>query len=202
MPQNSSATWNGASSEPDGGSHPVRDLLVADQRAELLAGQLRVVRLARSRPHRRRPRRWPERDALAVWQAPPTDDPGAVAIESRNSWVRRVLPTPAPRSGSPCDRLGPRPRSRTRRQMRHLRLTADHGALVAPARRVGRPDGQEPVGGDGLRLALEHEGLDLLDLGEVANEGEGRRRRAGPRLRRAACSRRAATLTASPVTRR
>ena len=63
-------------------------------------------------------------------------------------------------------------------------------------------DGEQPVGGDRLRLALELERLERLDLDRVARRARSVSApiRISPGC--AACSSRAATLTASPVASR
>jgi hypothetical protein len=78
-------------------------------------------------------------------------------------------------------------------------LAPDERRLVPALRRLEHP--REPVRRDRLRLSLQLERLDGLDLDRLADELE--RRLAEQHLARlGACSSRAATLTASPVASR
>ena len=98
--------------------------------------------------------------------------PSAEAISSAAS---RDLPTP----GSPTTVASwgcPEAASASAlAQERELGLAAHHRRVEpAGARRCHRLDVREPVGGHGLRLALERERLDRLDRDRVAHEPEGR----------------------------
>ena len=118
-------------------------------------------------------------------------------MEARASAASRDLPTPAsPTTVTSSQRCSARTRSHASRRIAELALTADEQRPVPTLRRVAHP--QQPIGGNRLGLALQLERLDRLDLGRVADERE-RRLPISTSPGCAACSSRAATLTASPV---
>ena len=55
-----------------------------------------------------------------------------------------------------------------------LGLPAEQRRVLTAQHRFSVPDGDEPVGRDGLILALQHQGLDRLDLDRVSYEAIGR----------------------------
>ena len=140
----------------------------------------------------------PVGDPLAVRQAAATDDRASIDDEELGDEARLADAGVGDDRHQLAAALGLY-RSQTLPEQRELALTADEARLVAPLRRL--PHAQEPVGGDRLRLALQPSGSTVLDLDRVADKRSvGAPSSTSPGA--AACSSRAATLTASPVASR
>ena len=95
-------------------------------------------------------------------------------MERTNSSRSRDFPTPASPTTvtSRGRRLGDGLRERVAKD-RELAIPADHGRVEAPRALPALEQRDEPVCGHGLRLALELERLDRLDLDVVADEPVG-----------------------------
>ena len=179
-----------------------RGRVAVRERVELRAGQVERVVVVHARELAERLGDRPERDALAV---------GEAAAARHGGSLRRPL-RGTRRRGATCRRRPRRRSSRAGPIRRRRRHRAPRGASRAPRR--GRRAGErsrgaaarprtpsEPERRHRLGLALELERLDRLEVGD----GSTRSRVSEPistSLVPAACSSRAATLTASPVTSR
>ena len=147
----------------------------------------------------------PERDAVAVREAPAAEHRRAVVDASgRTRPTSRDFPTPAsPTIVTRRDAVVVDGLVRTRRRGR--RSSSSRPTIGASSRR-GRSASSwtddEPIRRNALRLALELERLDGLRRRRSRARGDTSGRRAGSRCAPAACSSRAATLTVSPVTSR
>ena len=148
----------------------------------------------------------PERDALAVGRHRPSSDVG-------------VLLDRAPRNSRDQARLADARVAEDRRPVRRrdpsaaaLERLAGAAELRPPGRRSEveparypsslAADAEQPVRGHPLRLALQLQRLDRLDLDGVADQPVGRLADQDLASSGALCSRRAAVLTVSPVTSR
>ena len=173
------------------------------------------------RRHRRAPRAWraldgrirladigglpedleerPERDASPIGKAAAADERGVVADRLAQLCHERGLPDTG--LAEDCDHAHePARRGLAKRpaQVRQLRVAADHRALALAQRSLGPPDGYQSIRRHALGLPLECERLDGL------NSTRSRTSRCvmatdEDLVGGAACSRRAATLTASPA---
>ena len=142
--------------QTDGRGHPVGDLIIADELAEFLASRLRVVRLLDAGRIANHPDDGPERDALAVRETATADHANAVSdgIEELLGETGLAHAGITDKSDHATHPIGHRAFERAGEE-RHLRLAPDHRPVLPTARRRSRPCGQEPVGTDRLRLALE-----------------------------------------------
>ena len=142
--------------QADGRGHPVGDLIIADEPAEFLASRLRVVRLLDAGRIANHPDDGPERDALAVRETAAADHANAISdgIEEllrETGFAHAGITDQGDHATGPIGHCG----LERAGEERHLRFAPDHRLVLPPARRRDRPCGQEPVGTDRLRLALE-----------------------------------------------
>ena len=145
----------------------------------------------------------PERDAVAVGEAAAAQD-GRLALDGADELVDEPrLPDPrlADDGDEPAATVGGGAPERGAERL-ELGVAPDHRRVEAHDPLDALADADEPVRGDGLGLPLELERLDLLDVDVVADEPVGEVAEEDLLGAGAACSRRAATLTASPVTSR
>ena len=145
----------------------------------------------------------PVGDPLAVGEAAPARRPSRRA-PPRNSAASRDFPTPA---GSEereevAGALATDAFPKASASSRSSRARGRPSARRAGARARRRSTASSRKAGTGSALALQRQRLDRLGLDGVPDEAVASRRRSGPRPAAAACSSRAATLTASPVASR
>ena len=144
----------------------------------------------------------PVGDPLAVGEAAAAHD-RRVDVARGTRPTSRDLPTPAtPSIVNRWHAWSATARSKASPEQPQLALAADERRRRAAALRLAARQRQQAVRLDRLRLALQLQRLDGFDLDRVAHELHASARRAGPRPAAAACSSRAATLTASPVASR
>ena len=141
----------------------------------------------------------PVGDPLAVGEAASADD--RRLARGQASATSRDLPTPAsPTSVTISQRRSACARCQASRTIASSRSRPTNRASC---RRSGESrTRKQPVRGNRLRLPLQLERLDRLDLDRLANERERRRSPISTSPGWAACSSRAATFTASPVASR
>ncbi len=160
--------------EPDRRLHARNHVGVADERAELPARLLGGVFLDDRRGLAHRLSERPERDPVAVREAPAADDGGLVRGRSHELLDEsRLADTCLADHGhetaaSRGDRVAQRP-------LEHLELglAADHRRIEAARALAALAHGDQPVRRDRLRLSLELERLDLLDVDVVPDEPVG-----------------------------
>ncbi len=175
--------------------HPAQCLLQSVPRDLLRLGPGQIERVAQGLDQR------PVGDALSVGDAPPLRHAARSPTRRRNSTDQSRLPDPRWRRGPSSGDCGPRPSSARERRpergspgppdQRHRpRVAAGHGRRPAPAA-AGRPTPARPCPWPHLR--------DRLDLHRVADQMRTSSAPSRISPSPAACSRRAAVLTASPV---
>ena len=161
--------------EPDGRGDSIRDLSLPDQASKLRDALFGRVLRSDPRGATRRFDQGPERDALAVGQAAAAEDQ-----RGRIARVDELADQPAlaaARVGD--DRRHPSPSlvegaQQDLAQGGHLRLTPDHGRVLAPPEALDRlRDREQAIRRDVLGLALEHERIDGLDVDRIAHQAMG-----------------------------
>src|SRR5947207_2856785 len=189
--------------EPDGRGDSIRDLSLPDQASKLRDALFGRVLRSDPRGATRRFDQRPERDALAVGQAAAAEDQ-----RGRIARVDELADQPAlaaARVGD--DRRHPSPSlvegaQQDLAQGGHLRLTPDHGRVLAPPEALDRlRDREKAIRRTVLGLPFNTNRTTGPDVTRIRTKPRGKPPDQHPRGG-AACSRRAATLTASPVTSR
>ena len=164
-----------ARGQPDGGLEPLRHSAVGgEHRPDPLARGLRRILVgdAGCLPDHLGQR--PERDALAVRQAPAAQDRDAVGAAHELLQQARL-----PDAGWSEDRHEPGPASSGRFgkggvQGRQFGPAPDHRGIRPSSDALLTGRAKQLVGGHGLRLALERQRLDRLDLDGIAHQSPGR----------------------------
>ena len=144
-----------------------RGLALAEERVDRGGGDLvrgQQVELLQDLHHR------PVGDPLPVREAAAVDDPRLDRGQELRRQPRLADTRIADHRDELATPLGPHPRPRFPDE-RELALAPDKERPMPP---LDLAHAQEPVGGNGLRLALQHERLDRLHLDRLANEHEGR----------------------------